>query len=195
MEGSCKLIPLHLYVLTHLKRAGIDYAKSISKMIGVSVGVIENTLSEMERKRIIERTHGSAIKRTEARFKLSYEVRKHHKYYRLTNDGEKLLRAIKNNINGYFEDITGFERAFDVFVFILKAEYEHAAYIAKSFSMSIEQTKNLLSTLIEFGLIEESKPKVLKKKHRKAKPKKETRTQHKYYRATRLGKMLVRYLF
>ncbi len=99
MEGSCKLIPLHLYVLTHLKRAGIDYAKSISKMIGVSVGVIENTLSEMERKRIIERTHGSAIKRTEARFKLSYEVRKHHKYYRLTNDGEKLLRAIKNNIN------------------------------------------------------------------------------------------------
>ena len=86
MEDWSKFIPLHLYILTHLKRAGMDYAKSISKIADISIDVIENALNEMERKGIIERTHGSAIKRTEARFKLSYEVRKHHKYYRLTND-------------------------------------------------------------------------------------------------------------
>jgi len=195
MGDSYNLLPLHLYIITHLKRAGIDYAKSISKTAKIPIDVVENALNEMERKGIIERTHGSAIKRTEARFKLSYEVRKHHKYYRLTNDGVKLLRAIKKDIGEYFENVTGFEKAFDVFMFIVKAEYEHAAYIAKSFSMSVEQTKNLLAELIDLGLIEESKPKVLKKKHRRAKPKKETRTQHKYYRATRLGEMLVRYLF
>jgi len=195
MEDWSKFIPLHLYILIHLKRAGIDYAKSISKIAGISIDVIENALNEMERKGIIERTHGSAIKRTEARFKLSYEVRKHHKYYRLTNNGEKLLRTIKNDVDGYFKDITGFEKAFDVFMFVVKAKYEHAAYIAKSFSMSVEQTKKLLTELIDLGLVEESKPKVLKKKHRRAKPKKETRTQHKYYKATRFGRMLIRYLF
>ena len=195
MEGHSRIIPLHLYILVHLKRAGIDYTKSISKTVSIPIDTIENALNEMERKGIIERTHGSAIKRTEARFKLSYEVRKHHKYYRLTNDGEKLLRTIKNNIDEYFKNITGFEKAFDVFIFIIKAEYEHAGYIAKTFSMNVEQVKKLLTELIELGLVEGSKPKVLKKKHRKAKPKKEMRTQHKYYRATRLGKMLVRYLF
>ncbi|RLI70685.1 DUF2250 domain-containing protein [Archaeoglobales archaeon] len=190
-----RLIPLYLYILVHLKRAGIDYAKSISKNVNVSLNVIVSALEKMVKLGIIERTHGSAIKRTEARFKLSYEVRKHHTYYKLTNEGEKVLRKIKSNINDYFKELTGFEKAFEVFMFIIRAEYEHAGFIAKSFSMKNEQIKDLLANLIDSGLIEESKPKVLKKKHRKAKPKKETRTQHKYYRATRLGKMLVRYLF
>jgi len=186
--------PLQLYILAHLKRAGIDYAKSISKVLKNSQAVIIEELEKMEKAGLIERARGSAIKRTEARFKLSYEVRKHHTYYRLTREGEITLRDLKNNIEGYFEDIFG-EKAFETFSFILKAKYEHPGYIAKTFSMDLGKVKDILSKMAEAGLIEECKPKILKRKHRRAKPKKETRTQHKYYRATRLGRMLFRYIF
>jgi len=188
------LTPLRLYILAHLIRAGIDYAKSISKTLKHPQSYLIEELEDMENLGYIERTHGSAIKRTEARFKLSYEVRKHHTYYRLTKEGEILLKKIKNNLEGYFEDITGNEKSFEIFTFLIKAEYEHAGLIAKSFSMNTEQTRDLLMKLINLGLIEQCKPRTLKRKHRKAKPKKETRTQHMYYRATRLGNMLLRYI-
>ena len=188
------LTPLRLYILAHLIRAGIDYAKSISKTLKHPQSYLIEELEDMENLGYIERTHGSAIKRTEARFKLSYEVRKHHTYYRLTKGGEILLKKIKNNLEGYFEDITGNEKSFEIFTFLIKAEYEHAGLIAKSFSMNTEQTRDLLMKLINLGLIEQCKPRTLKRKHRKAKPKKETRTQHMYYRATRLGNMLLRYI-
>ncbi|HID43578.1 MAG TPA: DUF2250 domain-containing protein [Archaeoglobaceae archaeon] len=186
--------PIKLYILAHLKRAGIDYAKSISRVLKSPISIIVEELNKMEKAELIERTYGSAIKRTEARFKLSYEVRKHHTYYKLTKEGENLLKHLKNNLEKYFEDVTGDCKAFKIFNFILKAENEHPCYIARSHSMNIERVKEILSKLVELELIEECKPRILKRKHRKAKPKKETRTQHKYYRVTRLGKMLFRYI-
>ena len=166
-----------------------------SKFLKNSPTVISEELEKMEKAGLINRTQGSAIKRTEARFKLSYEVRKHHTYYRLTKEGESLLRDLRNNLGSYFEDIFGDNKAFEVFSFILKAEYEHPGYIAKSHSMDMGRVKEILSKMSEAGLVETCKPKTLKRKHRRAKPKKETRTQHKYYRVSRLGKMLFRYIF
>jgi predicted transcriptional regulator len=189
-----KITPLRLYILAHLRRAGIDYAKSISKTLKHPQSNLIVELEYMENSGYIEKTHGSAVKRTEARFKLSYEVRKHHTYYRLTKEGEMLLKKIKNNLEAYFKDVTGNEKSFEIFTFLIKAEYEHAGFIAKSFSMSSEQVGDLLTKLINLGLIEQCKPRTLKRKHRKAKPKKETRTQHMYYRPTRLGNMLMRYI-
>ncbi len=42
------------------------------------------------------------------------------------------------------------------------------------------------------GIMEEAKAKVIKFGERKSKPKKETRTHHKYYGLTRTGEMVVR---
>lgn len=190
-----KLTPLQLYIMAHLKRANIDFAKSIGKNIKMSAEEINQELNHMERDGLIERVHGSAVKRTDAKFKLAQEVRKHHTYYGLSRKGEKLVRDIRNNTSRHFQKMIGDDKALDVFLFIKRAEYEHAEHIAKSFSLNKEQAKNLLQKLTQVGLISEEKPKTLKRKHRKGKPKKETRTQHKYYRVTRLGEMIFRYLF
>ncbi len=190
-----KLNSLQLYILAHLKRANIDFAKSIAKNIKWPVEEINRELNRMEGSGLIERSHGSAVKRTDAKFKLAQEVRKHHTYYGLSEKGEKLVRDVRNNTSKYFQQIVGDSKALDVFLFIKEAEYEHAEQIGKSVSLTKERTRSILQKLVQAGLISEEKPKTLKRKHRKGKPKKETRTQHKYYRVTRVGEMIVRYLF
>lgn len=49
-----------------------------------------------------------------------------------------------------------------------------------------------LEELQRMGLLEETKVKIIKFGERKAKPKKETRTHHKYYGLSRVGESVVR---
>jgi predicted transcriptional regulator len=192
-DPAHRLEPLHVYILVHLKRANIDYARSIARTLKMDEIAIIDRLKELESMSLIERTHGSAIKRTEAKLKLSHEVRKHHTYYRLTKFGEHLLREMKKDFGKYLATIAGCEDTFDILKFFARVGCEHAGVIARMFSMRIEDAKALLNRLVDVGLLTECKSKVLKKKHRKAKLKKETRTHHKYYRLSRLSELLLRY--
>lgn len=100
-------LPVHLYVLVHLKKAGVDYAKMMAKMSGLPLGLIEDAINDLLELRLIERDSGSAIKRSKARFKKAFEVHKHHTYYRLSREGELFVRSIderwlKKYFNGLF---------------------------------------------------------------------------------------------
>jgi len=186
---------LHIYILVHLRRANVDYAKSIAKTVKISQYEVENALKDLENLGLVERIHGSAIKRTDARFKLSYEVHKHHTYYSLTKLGERITRKLRDGLlRDYLENITGHENALDILEYLAKVECEHAGWIARVFSMQVGDVQSLLNKLLDLGFISRCKSKVLKKKHRKGKPKKETRTHHTYYTLSRLGRMLLRYL-
>ncbi|AGK60881.1 Uncharacterized protein conserved in archaea [Archaeoglobus sulfaticallidus PM70-1] len=194
MLDIAKLSPLHIYILIHLRRANIDYAKSISKITKIDQQEIEKALKELEELGLIDRSHGSAIKRTAARFKLSHEVHKHHTYYCLTRLGEHTSRMLRDLLGDYLSSITGYDAALDIIEYLAKAECEHAGWLARVFSMKVSDVQSLLTKLLDLGLLSECKAKVLKKKHRKGKPKKETRTHHTYYRLSRLGEMMLRYI-
>ncbi|RLG58230.1 MAG: DUF2250 domain-containing protein [Candidatus Hydrothermarchaeota archaeon] len=187
------LSPLHIYILAHLSKANIDYAKSIAKVLKTEQSIVDQALKELEDIKIIERSHGSSIKRTKARFKLSHEVHKHHTYYKLTKEGELLLREIKKDFSAYLTDLVENEKTLEILKFLRKAKHEHVKQIAKVFSLQIDEAKSIITKLLSFGLIAECKTKLLKRKHRRAKPKKETRTQHKYYKLSRLGELLLRF--
>ncbi len=183
----------HLLVLLHLKRAKLDYAKSIQINTKLRMEDVREILKFLEEENIIERFHGSSVKRTEAKYKLAHEVRKHHTYYRLSKIGDHILRILRN-IEKYFELKTGHKKAFDVLKFLGYAECEHLGTVARYISIKKEEAKNIVNKLISMNVVEECKAKVIKRKHRKAKPKRETRTHHKYYRLSKLGEMLLRYL-
>ena len=189
------LKPLHIYILFHLRKTCSDYAKSIAKILRIPIENVVLALEQLEQLGLIERVHGSAIKRTDAKLKLSHEVRKHHTYYKLSRDGEKLLRDIKNHglLSKCLTLSTGHSKVHQLLLFLKEAEYEHIITIARILSMKINEAQELIDKLIELGLIVETKPKILKMKHRRAKPKKETRCLHKYYKLTRLGELLTRY--
>ncbi|AHL22492.1 DUF2250 domain-containing protein [Thermococcus nautili] len=89
-----ELLPVHLYVLVHLKKAGVDYAKMMAKVSGLPLELIEDAINDLLELGLIERDSGSAIKRSRARFKKAFEVHKHHTYYRLSREGELFVRSI-----------------------------------------------------------------------------------------------------
>ncbi|AIU70668.1 hypothetical protein TEU_10170 [Thermococcus eurythermalis] len=101
-----ELLPVHLYVLTHLKKAGVDYAKMMAKMGGLPLELIEDAINDLLELRLIERDSGSAIKRSRARFKKAFEVHKHHTYYRLSREGELFVRSIDERwLKRYFDGL------------------------------------------------------------------------------------------
>ncbi|AEM38998.1 protein of unknown function DUF2250 [Pyrolobus fumarii 1A] len=189
------LSPLHTYILLHLRMTCTDYAKSIARTVKMPIEDVVLTLDRLEELGLIERVHGSALKRTEAKLKLSHEVRKHHTYYKLSRSGEMLVRSVKRHglIEKWLALITGHSKAHQLLQFLSEAEHEHIVAIAQALSLQLEEAQRLIDKLIELGLVAETKPKVLKMKHRRAKPKKETRCLHRYYRLTRLAELLIRY--
>jgi len=104
-----ELLPVHLYVLVHLRKAGVDYAKMMAKVSGLPLELIQDTINDLLELGFIERDSGSAIKRSKARFKKAFEVHKHHTYYRLSREGELFVRSIdegwlKRYFNALFSD-------------------------------------------------------------------------------------------
>ncbi|ABW02420.1 DUF2250 domain-containing protein [Caldivirga maquilingensis] len=81
-------------VLVHLKKANVDYGKSIALNTGIPLQEVLQILDKLEYMGLVERVKGGkTLKRSVARFKLSSEVRRHHVYYRLSRSGELLIRA------------------------------------------------------------------------------------------------------
>ncbi len=102
------LTPLHLYVLLHLKRAKVDYAKMMAKMTGVDLERINSCIRDLVESGLVERDSGSAIKRSKAKFKKAFEVRKHHTYYKLTKEGERFVRRIDDEwLKDFFDETVG----------------------------------------------------------------------------------------
>ncbi|MEM0064604.1 MAG: DUF2250 domain-containing protein, partial [Metallosphaera sp.] len=65
---------------------------------------------------------------------------------------------------------------------------------AKLTKRKLEEVNAKLEELERMGLLEEKNAKIIKFGDRKSKPKKETRTHHKYYGLSRIGDLLVREL-
>ncbi|MGC9182609.1 DUF2250 domain-containing protein [Caldisphaera sp.] len=188
--------PLDLYILFHLKKANVDYGKSIASILEMPIDVITDELDKLENMGLIQRHQGSSIKRSEAKFKLAEEVRKHHTYYELTKETCLAIRYLIRNysaMNDYFKNITGYNNILKLLIFLKKAENEHAGTISKVLGEDIENTIIILEKLEKLGLVSIVKEKVIKAKHRKAKPKEETRTHHIYYRITRITELILRY--
>ena len=100
------LLPVHLYVLTHLKRAGVDYAKMMARMSGLPPELINDAVSDLIELGLVEKDPGSAIKRSKAKFKQVSEVHKHHTYYKLSRERELFIRSIDERwLRKYFNGL------------------------------------------------------------------------------------------
>jgi len=186
----------YLTILKHLKKANVDYGKSIMLNTKIKLADIIDLLDNLEKLGLIERVQGATLKNTEAKFKLSSEVHKHHTYYRLTREGDHLLRYLdeKMLVDTYIDLIKDDKFALDILRFADELNADHALTYAKLIHKKLEEVIPKLEELVKMGLLEEKNSKIIKFADRKAKPKKETRTHHKYYGLSKIGELVVREL-
>ncbi len=95
-----------IYILLHLKKAKVDYAKMMSKLTGMPVEKINECIKSLREMGFVERDGGSAIKRSRARFKKAHEVHKHHTYYKLTREGEIFSRKLAEELDRIIDGLT-----------------------------------------------------------------------------------------
>ncbi|MFB6490481.1 MAG: DUF2250 domain-containing protein [Thermoproteus sp. AZ2] len=102
---------VYIEILKHLKLAGVDYGKSISRSLGIPLADVLAALEELAAMGFVELVDRPTLKNTVAKMKRSHEVRKHHKYYRLSKAGEALLRCLRRRgAELYLEALTEEER-------------------------------------------------------------------------------------
>lgn len=185
-----------LEILKHLRKANVDYGKSIMLNTKIPIDQVVDLLDQLEKIGLIERVHGATLKNTEAKFKLSKEVHKHHTYYTLTREGDHLLRQLdeKALIDGYVDLVRNDQFALDILRIADEVNADHALTYSKLLHKPLEEVTPKLEELEKTGLLEEKTAKIIKFGERKSKPKKETRTHHKYYGLSRIGELVVREL-
>ncbi|MCH1770670.1 MULTISPECIES: DUF2250 domain-containing protein [Metallosphaera] len=184
----------YLMILQHLRKANVDYGKSIMLNTKIPIEEVVIILDKLENLGLIERVKGATLKNTEAKFKLSSEVHKHHTYYSLTRTGDHLLRYLeeKDLIDAYIDYLQGDDLALNIVRLAEELNADHALTYAKLTKKDLEEVNSKLEQLVQMGLLEEVNAKIIKFGDRKSKPKKETRTHHKYYGLTRIGELTVR---
>ena len=94
-----------LAVMMHLKRANVDYGKSIMKDTKIPLPDVISILEELERMGLVERIDKPVLKNTYAKFKRKHEVRKHHVYYSLSRDGELILRRVERELPNLYAEL------------------------------------------------------------------------------------------
>ncbi|MCH4815419.1 MAG: DUF2250 domain-containing protein [Saccharolobus sp.] len=184
----------YLTILKHLKIANVDYGKSIMLNTKIPLAEIVEILDDLEKLGLIERVHGATLKNTEAKFKLSSEVHKHHTYYKLTREGDHLLRHLEDRmlIDAYMDIVKNDNLALNILRLADELNADHTLTYAKLTHKRLEEITPKIEELAKMGLLEEKNSKIIKFADRKAKPKKETRTHHKYYGLSRIGELVVR---
>ncbi|MEM0071753.1 MAG: DUF2250 domain-containing protein [Metallosphaera sp.] len=186
----------YLIILQHLRKANVDYGKSIMLNTKIPIQEVVEILDKLESIGLIERVRGATLKNTEAKFKLSSEVHKHHTYYTLTRLGDHLLRYLTQEdlLRAYIEYLKEDDLSLNLIRLADELNADHALTYAKLTKRKLEEVNAKLEELERMGLLEEKNAKIIKFGDRKSKPKKETRTHHKYYGLSRIGDLLVREL-
>ena len=86
--------PLAYLILYHLDRVEGNYPKSMAGYLDGGRKHVEELCKKMVESGILERVESGTVKQRRVKAKKAKEVRQHHTYYRLSREGDHLLRFL-----------------------------------------------------------------------------------------------------
>jgi len=142
---------------------------------------------------LLERIESGTVKQRNVKAKQANEVRQHHTYYRLSREGDHLLRFLDEregqlNVLRHLPDGQRLVRR------LSRGGPDYARMTANELEMAFEYVRHLYRALRQVGLVDEYDGSTIKASERKLKPKAETHRKHTYYVSTDRADALVREL-
>lgn len=86
--------PVAYLVCYHLDHVEGNYPKSMAGYLDAERGHVDDRCAEMEDAGLLERVESGTVKQRRVKAKKTEEVRQHHTYYRLSRQGDHLLRFL-----------------------------------------------------------------------------------------------------
>ena len=183
--------PVAYLLCFHLDRVEGNYPRSMAGHLDAERGHVEELCEEMRTAGLLERVESGTVKQRRVKAKQADEVRQHHTYYRLSREGDHLLRFLGEregqlNVLRHLPDGRRLVRR------LARGGPDYARMTAEELGMDFEYVRHLYRTLRRVGLVTEYEGSTIKASERKLKPKDETHRKHTYFVTTDRAETLLR---
>jgi len=185
--------PVAYLLCYHLDAVEGNYPRSMAGHLDAQRKQVEELCEEMETAGLLERVESGTVKQRRVKAKQADEVRQHHTYYRLSREGDHLLRFLSEregqlNVLRHLPDGQRLVRR------VARGGPDYPRMTAEQVDMTFEYVRHLYRALRQVGLVTEYEGSTIKGTERKLKPKDETHRKHTYYVATDRAAELIREL-
>ena len=185
--------PVAYLLCYHLDAVEGNYPRSMAGHLDAQRKQVEELCEEMETAGLLERVESGTVKQRRVKAKQADEVRQHHTYYRLSREGDHLLRFLSDregqlNVLRHLSDGQRLVRR------VARGGPDYPRMTAEELEMSFEYVRHLYRALRQVGLVTEYEGSTIKGTERKLKPKDETHRKHTYYVATDRAEELLKEL-
>jgi predicted transcriptional regulator len=175
--------PVAYLVCYHLDAVEGNYPRSMAGHLDAERGHVEALCEEMETAGLLERVESGTVKQRRVKAKQADEVRQHHTYYRLSREGDHLLRFLAEP-EGRLNVLRHLPDGRTVVERLARGGPDYPRMTAEDLGMDFEYVRHLYRALRQVGLVTEYEGSTIKGSERKLKPKAETHRKHTYYVAT-----------
>jgi predicted transcriptional regulator len=178
-------------VLYHLQTVEGDYPRSIARNLDADRERIVDVCDALERAGLLERIEAGMLKRRKVKLKRSLETHQHHTYYRLSRDGDHLLRHLDDR-EGKLDFLRRFERVRRIARRLSNGGPDYPRMTAEDLDLPLKDVRHLYAAMGLVGLVTTYDGSTIKGEERKLKPKDETHRKHTYYVTTDVTDRLLR---
>ena len=183
--------PVAYLLCYHLDAVGSNYPRSMAGHLDATRENVEDLCERMETAGLVERVEPGTVKQRRAKAKQSDEVRQHHTYYRLSREGDHLLRFLDER-EGRRNVLLHLPDGRRIVSRLARGGPDYPRMTAEELEMDFEYVRHLYRALRRVGLVTEYEGSTIKASERKLKPKAETHRKHTYYVATDVADELLR---
>ena len=185
--------PVAYLLCYHLDAVEGNYPRSMAGHLDAERDHVEKLCEKMETAGLLDRVESGTIKQRRSKAKQTDEVRQHHTYYRLSREGDHLLRFLDER-DGQLNVLRHLPDGRKLVERLARGGPDYPRMTSEEFDMAFEYVRQLYRALRQVGLITEYEGSTIKGTERKLKPKAETHRKHTYYVVTNRGDELLREL-
>jgi predicted transcriptional regulator len=185
--------PVAYLICYHLDAVEGNYPRSMAGHLDAQRDHVESLCEEMETAGLLERVESGTVKQRRVKAKQADEVRQHHTYYRLSREGDHLLRFLAEP-DGQLNVLRHLPDGHILVGRLARGGPDYPRMTAEELDMEFEYVRHLYRALRQVGLVTEYEGSTIKGTERKLKPKDETHRKHTYYVTTDRGEETFRRL-
>ena len=185
--------PAAYLICYHLDAVKGNYPRSMAGHLDAQRDHVESLCEEMETAGLLERVESGTVKQRRVKAKQADEVRQHHTYYRLSREGDHLLRFL-DEPDGQLNVLRHLPDGHTLVRRLARGGPDYPRMTAEELDLEFEYVRHLYRALRQIGLVTEYEGSTIKGTERKLKPKDETHRKHTYYVTTDRGDETLRRL-
>jgi len=185
--------PVAYLICYHLDAVEGNYPRSMAGHLDAQRDHVDTLCEGMEAAGVLERVESGTVKQRRVKAKQADEVRQHHTYYRLSREGDHLLRFLDER-EGQVNVLRHLPDGHTLVARLDQGGPDYPRMTAEELDMDFEHVRHLYRALRQVGLVTKYEGSTIKASERKLKPKDETHRKHTYYVTTDRGEAVLRQL-